>query len=319
MLQSDMTTTMFPLVLSLLCYSLVAVQAQRNYIYNFSPYVSPTTVLLNYEKMVENFKVFVYKPNSAQLKFASTVESLFYSSLHNSTYLTQDPEEAHLFFLPFSSDLSTRALAHVLSRIRNDFPYWNRTLGADHFYLSRVGIPLERDRNLVELKKNAVQISCFPTPNDKFVPHKDITLPPVPDPHVLLQRVPARSLVNDNETWRGEEFLCAMKHTNDASWIGEALRVGCVPVVVTEEPLNDMPFMDVLRWREMAVFVRSVGGVTRALGDTWRERHERMRKLGVAASTHFQWNQPPLPFDAFNTIMYQLWLRRHTVRYAMVQ
>lgn len=37
--------------------------------------------------------------------------------------------------------------------------------------------------------------------------------------------------------------------------------------------INDMPFMDV---------------------------------LSVDASKHFQWNQPPLPFDAFNTIMYQL-------------
>ncbi|KAK7372415.1 hypothetical protein VNO80_05793 [Phaseolus coccineus] len=172
---------MFPLVLSLLCYSLVAAQEQHNYIYNFSPYVSPTTVLLNYEKMVENFKEFMYKPNSPQLKFASTVLFLFYSSLHNSTYLTQDPEEAHLFFLPFSSDLSTRALGRVVSRIRNDFPYWNCTLGGDHFYLSRVGITLKRDRNLVELKKNALQISCFPTPSDKFVPHKDITPPPITD------------------------------------------------------------------------------------------------------------------------------------------
>lgn len=38
----------------------------------------------------------------------------------------------------------------------------------------------------------------------------------------------------------------------------------------------------------MAVFVSRVGGVTRVLGDTWRARHERMRKLSVGASTHFQ-------------------------------
>ncbi|KAG2391267.1 uncharacterized protein HKW66_Vig0129720 [Vigna angularis] len=33
-----------------------------------------------------------------------------------------------------------------------------------------------------------------------------------------------------------------------------------------------------------AMFVSSVGGVTRVLGDTWRGRHERMRKLGVGAT-----------------------------------
>lgn len=133
-------------------------QTQLQFI-SFTPYISPATVLLSYEKMVQNLKVFMYKPNKPQLKCATTVESLFYSSLQNSTYLTQDPEEAHLFFDPFSPDFSTR----VLTRIRNDLPYWNRTLGADHLYLSCDGIPLQPDRNLVELKKNAVQISCFPT------------------------------------------------------------------------------------------------------------------------------------------------------------
>ncbi|RZC26669.1 hypothetical protein D0Y65_005026 [Glycine soja] len=123
-------------------------QTQHNY-NSSSPYISTATVFLNYEKMVKNFKVFMYKPNNPQIKFATT----------NSTYLTQDPEEAHLFFDPFSPDFSTR----VLTRIRNDLPYWNRTLGADHLYLSCDGIPLQPDRNLVELKKNAVQISCFPT------------------------------------------------------------------------------------------------------------------------------------------------------------
>lgn len=103
------------------------------------------------------------------------------------------------------------------------------------------------------------------------------------------------------------------------SCIGEAMRSGCVPVVVVAEGrlMNDMPFMDVMKWGEMAVFVRSSEGVKRVLeGDTWRERVQYMRGLGMAASKHLLWNQPPLPFDAFNTIIYQLWLRRHTVRYA---
>jgi folylpolyglutamate synthase len=60
-----------------------------------------------------------------------------------------------------------------------EFPYWNRTLGADHFYVSCAGLGYESDRNLVELKKNSVQISCFPTTEGRFVPHKDITFPPL--------------------------------------------------------------------------------------------------------------------------------------------
>ncbi|XP_027333913.1 probable glycosyltransferase At5g03795 [Abrus precatorius] len=273
--------------------------------------------------MVKSLKVFMYKPEEAEFKLATKVESLFYSLLQNSTYITQDPEEAHLFFVPFSPNISRRALARFIARVRTEFPYWNRALGSDHFYLSCAGIPPESDRNLVELKKNAIQISCFPTRHDKFVPHKDVTLPPLPEPHSRMRRVRATTLVNDTEAHAGRldgggEF-CVGESGNDASWIGEALRLGCVPVVVTEGPVNDMPFMDVLRWGDIAVFVRSGEGVTRVLGDTWRVRHERIKGLGVVASKHFQWNHPPLPFDAFNTIMYQLWLRRHTVRYATMQ
>ncbi|KAK7321539.1 hypothetical protein VNO77_32289 [Canavalia gladiata] len=306
------------LLLVVVCSSVMIAQAQ----YNSSPYLSPATVLLNYQKMVSSFKVFMYKPNKPQFKFATKVESLFYSSLQNSTYLTQDPEEAHLFFVPFSHDISTRSLARVITRVRTDLPYWNRTLGADHFFLACAGIPHDSDRNLVELKKNAIQISCFPSRHDKFVPHKDVTLPPLPSPHAPARRVRATVLVNDTEPSDrlvGASEFCMVEYENDASWIGEALRLGCVPVVVTEGAVNDMPFMDVLRWGEIAVFVRSGKGVKRVVGDMWREPHERMRRLGVVASKHLLWNHPPLPFDAFNTIMYQLWLRRHTVRYSNVQ
>lgn len=103
-----------------------------------NPYLTSTTLFLqNYQKMAQNFKVFMYQPNTntniTQFSFKTEQESLFYSSLQNSSYLTQHPEQAHLFFLPFSSDTSTRSLARFISRIRNDFPYWNRSLGADHF------------------------------------------------------------------------------------------------------------------------------------------------------------------------------------------
>ncbi|KAG4962285.1 hypothetical protein JHK82_038974 [Glycine max] len=103
---------MFPLLLLSLCCSVEVAQTQLQFI-SFTPYISPATVLLSYEKMVQNLKVFMYKPNKPQLKCATTVESLFYSSLQNSTYLTQDPEEAHLFFFPFFLNLSTRFLARV--------------------------------------------------------------------------------------------------------------------------------------------------------------------------------------------------------------
>ncbi|MCH96684.1 putative glycosyltransferase [Trifolium medium] len=67
------------------------------------------------------------------------------------------------------------------------------------------------------------------------------------------------------------------------------MRLGCVPVVATEGTVNDMSFMDVLKWREMAVFVKS--GVKNV---TWSARHENIRRLGVVASKHLRRNPPSL-------------------------
>ncbi|KAF2296133.1 hypothetical protein GH714_036298 [Hevea brasiliensis] len=151
-----------------------------------------------------------------------------------------------------------------------EFPYWNRTLGADHFYVSCAGLGYESDRNLVELKKNSVQISCFPAPD------------------------------------------------------GEALRFGCLPVVITDRPIKDLPLMDVLRWQEIAVFVGStvntnsrLKGVKRVLDRTCKDDTcAGMRRLGVAASHHLLWNEKPEPYDPLHMVVYELWLRRHTIRYA---
>jgi hypothetical protein len=61
-----------------------------------------------------------------------------------------------------------------------------------------------------------------------------------------------------------------------------------------------------------------VGGfkeLKRVLGRTYGDRLEQMSKLGVKASQHFVWNKVPQPLDSFHTVMYELWLRRHTIRY----
>lgn len=252
-----------------------------------SLYLSPTILFPNYQKMLEAFKIYMYTPPKP-FSFTSPVESLFFSSLSNSPFVTQDPEEAHLFFVPLSANLSTRTIGRVIRELRMEFPYWNRTLGADHFYVSCQGLGYESDRNLVELKKNSVQISCFPAPEGKFVPHKDITLPPLAFAHstqvpanrtvkyrgfVKHNGVKESALVNDlrsasdffmeNQPSDEKTFVdrlansefCLFEYGADVSGIADALRFGCVPVVITGRPIQELPLMDVMRWQEIAVFV----------------------------------------------------------------
>lgn len=315
-----------------------------------SHYLSPTTFFPNYQNMLSSFKIFIYEPNKP-FTFDSPAESLFYTSLRTSPFVTHNADEAHLFFVPFPADLSTRSIARLIRGLRTDLPYWNRTLGADHFYISCAGIGYESDRNLVELKKNSVQISCFASTAGKFIPHKDISLPPVVSFHApraavngtasflgyfrhggVKESTLAKELIGDpdfvvetepsDQTTSAERLsssrFCLFEYGIDVSWIGQALRLGCVPAVVTDRPILDLPFTDVLRWQEIAVFVGSGAGareLKRVLGGTSRDRYERMRELGVASSQHFVWNQSPQPLDCFYTVMYQLWLRRHTIRY----
>ncbi|KAK3231352.1 hypothetical protein Dsin_003233 [Dipteronia sinensis] len=328
-----------------------------------SPYISPLTFIPNYQKMLKSFKIFSYTPPQP-LVFSTPAESLFFSSLLNSSFLTPDPDRAHLFFVPFSSATPTRSLSRLVNELRTDFPYWNRTLGADHFYVSCDGLGFNSDRNLVELKKNSVQISCFPTQRSSFIPHKDITLPPLADPHhapvknesknylgyVKYGAVKESSLVNElsddqdflverqpsdvlTYEWRlSVSKFCLFEYGDgDVSGISDAVSFGCVPVVITDRPIQDMPLMDVLRWQEIAVFVgwknKSGGGsdgakqLRHVLGRTYgdEKRYEEVRGSCVTAGQHLVWNEEPQPFDAFHMTMYQLWLRRHTIRYARTE
>ncbi|EXC19382.1 putative glycosyltransferase [Morus notabilis] len=324
-----------------------------------SPYISPIKFFRNYEAMLNKFKIFIYKPNAA-FAYESPSESLFYTSLPSSPFATEDGEQAHLYFVPFPSDLRINSLSRVVREIRRAFPYWNRTLGADHVFISCRGSTTAGDRNVLELTKNAIQISCFPAPAGKFIPHKDVSLPAVStfgvDTPLEPKNASARflaylrpdqsaganesALVNqltgdpdflidsgapfDKATYEerlSSSKFCLFEYGAGASRIGEALLFGCVPAGIIDRPVQALPFMDVLTWQEIAVFVGAGGGVEElrtalsqaAAGD----RYERMRRLGVAASKHFVWHKTPEPYDCFNTLMYQLWLRRFAIRYVI--
>ncbi|XP_022893898.1 probable glycosyltransferase At5g25310 [Olea europaea var. sylvestris] len=338
------TTTVFPLLLLLLLSAAAA---------SPSPYLSPTTLFQNYQNMLTNFKIFIYTP-AKPFTFQNPVASLFYNSLLKSPFNTQDPNEAHLFFAPFSADTSTRSLGRLVRNFRVKHPYWNRTLGADHFFLSPAGIDYSSDRNVLELKKNSVQISVFPVISGNFIPHKDITLPPLNPSASVISAAPENAstmsflgyLKWDGETEsnfaeelkKDADFLvdierdsldqvgniktskfCLLFYGGDVAWMVEAMALGCVPVVIVDRPIQDLPLMDVLRWSDLSLLLSTRGGAKRlkeVLNSVSEEKYGGMKRMASAASEHLVWNEEPQPLDAFHMVIYQLWLRRHTIRYA---
>lgn len=107
------------------------------------------------EKML---KVFVYPDGDTPIFHEPLLEGIYASegwfmkSMEgNKQFTTQDPEKAHLFYIPFSSRLLQLTLyvrnshkrSNLIEYMKNyvdviagKYPFWNRTNGTDHFVVA---------------------------------------------------------------------------------------------------------------------------------------------------------------------------------------
>lgn len=108
------------------------------------------------EKMM---KIYVYEEGEPPLfhygptKNIYSTEGIFVGLIesNNSQFKTHDPNQAHLYFLPFSvvmilqhlfdpaerdKAVLGRVIGDYIATLSSKYPYWNRSLGADHFMLS---------------------------------------------------------------------------------------------------------------------------------------------------------------------------------------
>ena len=104
------------------------------------------------------FKIYVYEEgeqplfNDGPCKSVYATEGRFIHELAmDNNYRTSDPNQAYVYFLPYSvvamvrylyvpdsHDMSPigRTIADYVNVIANKHPYWNRSLGADHVMVS---------------------------------------------------------------------------------------------------------------------------------------------------------------------------------------
>ncbi|XP_011005594.1 PREDICTED: probable glycosyltransferase At3g07620 isoform X1 [Populus euphratica] len=154
--------------------------------------------LLNYEAMEKDLKVFVYPGGNPKtcyhsidkkLKSNYASEHYFFMNLRNSSFLTENPDEAHLFFIPLScqpiedQDALPRykelVIQNYVRALTIKYRYWNRTLGADHFFVSCHGIGNRATAAFPFLLKNAIRLVCSPSYDSNYIPHKDVSLPQI--------------------------------------------------------------------------------------------------------------------------------------------
>ncbi|KAG8472175.1 hypothetical protein CXB51_036146 [Gossypium anomalum] len=331
--------------------------------------------LQDYKQMNKSLKIYVY-PHSKDDPFANVLlppdndckgnyasELMFKKALMESHFVTKDPNEAHLFYMPFSIS-SMRSdpridvhgipdfVQNYISNITLKYPYWNRTGGADHFYVACHSIGKIAFEKAVVAKLNVIQLVCsstyFPS---SYLPHKDASMPQVwprgGDPPNLLtsQRKrlaffagavnsPVRIALlkvwaNDTEIFAhvgrlnttyseqflGSKFCIHVKgfEVNTAR-VADALFYGCVPIILANH--YDLPFTDILNWKSFSVVVHHIDipVLKKILQGITNEEFAMLQSNALRVRKHFQWHTPPIDFDAFHMSMYELWKRRSVVR-----
>lgn len=70
----------------------------------------------------------------------------------------------------------------MVQQIQQKYPFWNRTMGADHFYICAHDMGTEVVKlSIPELWKNSIGlVNTAEYSEPYFVPHKDISVPPHP-------------------------------------------------------------------------------------------------------------------------------------------
>ncbi|KAJ0040534.1 hypothetical protein Pint_27722 [Pistacia integerrima] len=399
---------------------LVFTQDESVFVVHSNVFHSPNIFHLNYLEMEQKFKIYIYPdgdpntfyqtPRKLTGKYAS--EGYFFQNIRESSFLTQDPDQAHLFFIPISChkmrgkgtsyENMTIIVKDYLDGLIGKYPYWNRTLGADHFFVTCHDVGVRATEGVPFLVKNAIRVVCSPSYDVSFIPHKDVALPQVLQPFALprggndmenslicrktlgfwaghrnskirvilarvwendteldisnnrINRATAQPLAYQKRFYKTKFCICPGGSQVNSARIADSIHYGCVPEVCLrvqylqysggnsssyplgdDEVLNtssdrvitldevilsdyyDLPFNDILDWRKFAVVLKEndVYQLKQILKNISDEEFVSLHKNLVKVQKHFHWNSPPIKYDAFHMVMYELWLRHHVIKY----
>lgn len=145
-------------------------------------------------------KVYVYQEgkrpifHTPYLRGIYSSEGWFMKFMESSRqFVTQDPEKAHLFYLPYSARQLQRTLyvpdSHNLrplslflrdyvNKLASKYPFWNKTHGSDHFLVACHDWGPYTLKAHGELTNNTIKVLCnADTSEGVFVARKDVSLP----------------------------------------------------------------------------------------------------------------------------------------------
>ncbi|KAK8588514.1 hypothetical protein V6N12_022950 [Hibiscus sabdariffa] len=181
--------------------NLTSVHQDPDYVPHGPIYRNANAFHRSYIEMEKLFKIYVYQEGEPPMfhdgpcKSIYSSEGRFIHELEKGTfYTTQDPDEALVYFLPFSVAMLVRYLYEPESRktdaigrivvdyvglISGRYPYWNRSLGADHFMLSCHDWGPLASSYVPHLFGNSIRVLCNANTSEGFNPAKDASFPEI--------------------------------------------------------------------------------------------------------------------------------------------
>ncbi|CAN0890999.1 Probable glycosyltransferase At5g03795 [Linum grandiflorum] len=172
-----------------------------NYVPTGPMYWNARAFHVSYREMEKQFKVFVYEEgeppvfHNGPCKSIYAMEGNFIHGMEiDPRFRTKDPEKAHMFFLPFSVAMLVqfvyirdshdfgpirRTVADYVELVAKKYPYWNRSLGADHFMLACHDWGPEASFSVPFLGKNSIRALCNANTSERFNPVKDVSFPEI--------------------------------------------------------------------------------------------------------------------------------------------
>ncbi|KAI3743474.1 hypothetical protein L1987_61184 [Smallanthus sonchifolius] len=185
-----------------------------NYVPDGPVYWNAASFHRSYLEMEKQFKVFVYEEGEPPIfhngpcKSIYSMEGNFIYHMETTKFRARNPEKAHTFFLPMSTTMMVRfiferdpnidhwrpmkqTVKDYIDLVGSKYPFWNRSLGADHFNVACHDWGPELSKAVPYLFKNSIRALCNANTSEGFNPSKDVSIP-----EILLPDGTTRGILN---------------------------------------------------------------------------------------------------------------------------